>query len=254
MANNDAPLASAFPRGAPEERMADASRWRQHVADALTLVGHALNQARRPIVAVSGGKDSLATMALVLRLHPTCPLVWSDDELEYPETVAYMTLLRELAGDQLTVVCGHATHAGWFRAWSRSPAWRVPLPGSVTIPGLADDWLARQGYDCVFLGTRGSESRQRRAHFARRGLLYQVRRGVPWRCSPIAAWTEDDVWGLIARWRLPYNAAYDRLRACGIARERQRVGPLPLVPRAMLLAGWPDLLDRLEARYGIRWR
>lgn len=233
--------------------MADSARWRQRVADALLLVERALNRTRRPVVAVSGGKDSLATMALVLRLHPSCPLVWSDDELEYPETVRYMSLLREMGGDQLTILCGHATHAGWFRAWSQRPPWRAPLPDSVWIPGLSDDWLAREGYDCVFVGTRASESRSRREHFARRGLLYRVQRGVPWRCSPLAAWTEDDVWGLIARWRLPYNAAYDRLREYGIARERQRVGPLPLVPRAMLSAGWPDLLAALERHYGRRW-
>ena len=40
----------------------------------------------------------------------------------------------------------------------------------------------------------------------------------------------------------------------GIDARRQRVGPLPLVPRATLEACWPELLPRLEARYGPRWR
>lgn len=248
-----APPVATFPRDAPEHQLFRAPRFREQLARALVVTGAALARSRRPVVAVSGGKDSTVVMALALSLRPDCALHWSDDELEYPETVAYMTMLNDLAGDQLRITLGRAVHAGWFRPWSRVPPWREPLPGSLTITCSAEAWAGHEGYDLTFTGLRASESERRARHLARRGMLYRIATGTGARCSPIADWTEDDVWALIAGWGLPYNAAYDRLRDAGIARERQRVGPLPLTPRSSLAAGWPDLLGRLEARYGPRW-
>lgn len=225
----------------------------------LARVTAALRHGDRPYVALSGGKDSLVVMALVERVRPGTTLLWSDDELECPETVAYMELMQRLAGDQLVTARGWAQHAGWFHPWRDRPFWREPLPGTVAAGMEADDWMARRGHDLTFLGTRARESRKRRnwlvgvrAIHGEPGV-YPVARGTGQRCCPIWDWTEDEVWALIAGWRLPYNAAYDRLAEIGVSRERQRIGPLPLTPRAILAEGWPDLLARLEARYGQRW-
>jgi phosphoadenosine phosphosulfate reductase len=239
--------------GAAEQMHFHSERFRARLVSALAITDLALATARRPYVAVSGGKDSLVVMALALRVKPEIDLLWSDDELEYPETVAFMDILRSLAGDQLRVTLGYARHAGWFRPWRRKPAWRAPFPDAIRVGCDVDDWMGRRAYDLTLLGTRASESRKRRDWLVSAGHTYTVSSGTGKRCCPIWDWTEDDVWGLIAGWGLPYNTAYDRLDAIGISRERQRVGPLPLSPRTTLDAGWPDLLARLETRYGKRW-
>jgi len=232
---------------------AQSAAFRSKRDAALTLVARALRSCRRPYIAFSTGKDSVALTGLVHHLNPDVQLVWSDDELELPETVAYMDRLRAIAGSQLICTLGWARHAGWFDPWSDQPFWRDPLPGTLCIEQDVDDWQAGGGYDLTFTGLRMSENRRRRDWLVQAGPLYHVRTGTGLRCCPLWDWTEDDVWALIATWRLAYNRAYDRMDEIGIPRNAQRVGPLPLARRAQLEAGWPDLLERLERRYGRRW-
>lgn len=238
----------------------EQERFRAKLLHTLARVEAALRHGDRPYIAFSGGKDSLAVMALVERIRPGTTLLWSDDELEYPETVAYLRLMQRLAGGQLVIARGWAEHAGWFRPWRSRPFWREPLPGTLIADMEADDFMAHRGHDLTLLGTRAHESRKRRTWLlsvrAQQGEpgVYPVAGGTGTRCCPIWDWSADEVFALIAGWRLPYNSAYDRLAAIGISRERQRIGPLPLTPRPILAEGWPDLLVRLEARYGDRWR
>lgn len=220
---------------------------------AMETIERALRRAKRPYVAFSGGKDSLVVAHLVRSVRPDAVLAWSDDELEYPESVAYHERWRRDLGDRFVVTLGHATHAGWFRPWEDRPFWRDPLPGAARVGMPQDDWMAGRGHDLTFLGTRAAESSARRDHFAVRGGLYRVQGGTGLRCCPIHDWTDHDVRGYIADHGLIANAAYDRLAEIGVPLRERRIGPLPLVPRHTLAAGWPDLLERLEARYGPRW-
>lgn len=224
------------------------------LASALDVIGRALKAARKPYVAFSGGKDSVALLGLVEWLEPNVPVVWSDDELEFPELVEYMIDAQRVAGSQFTVTEGYALHAGWFWPWRDRPYWREPLPGTLRIEMPVDDWMNGAGYDLVFTGLRMEENRRRRDWLAQAGPLYRVNSGVGRRCCPLWDWSADDVWALIAGWRLPYCEAYDVYEQIGVPRKLQRVGPLPLSRRAHLADGWPATLERLEARYGRRWQ
>lgn len=235
----------------PEQVLARSPDFQRKLIRALAIVTQALHVARRPYVAFSGGKDSMAVTALVHQVDPFVPLIWSDDELEYPETVELMTSLRALAGPQLVITLGHAEHAGWFRPWADAPFWREPFAGSLRIEQPVEDWSVAAGYDCVFLGTRREENRRRDAWLLRAGHTYRMHGQT--RCCPIEDWSADEVWALMAHWDLPHNAVYDRLAEIGVPRKLQRVGPLPLAFRRHLEAGWPELLARLETRYGRRW-
>ncbi len=252
--------------GETERMLFDSNSFKPKLFSALATITHALNRSKRPYIALSGGKDSLAVMALTLSVRDDVPMMWSDDELEYPETVAWMEMVQTVAGDQLIIGKGWTEHAGWFRPWRNDPPWRKPLPGTVHVGMEADDWMAGAGHwrkgagsDLTILGTRASESRHRRDWFLqvrsdRAAMVYPVQSGTGRRCCPIWDWTDDDVWALITGWRLPYNTAYDRMAEAGVAPTRRRVGPMPLVPRQTLEIVWPDLLTRLEDRYGQRWR
>lgn len=210
------------------------------------LIDTALADARQPYVAISGGKDSTVLLHLVRQVAPTITAIWSDDELEHEETVAFLLLQAPL------VVRGHATHEGWFTAWTDEPFWREPVPGSIAIPGLSAPWSVTAGYDLVFLGLRRAESARRRLAITANGRRFRGVEGQ-WRCSPLADWTTDDIWAYIASRDLDYNPVYDRLAQIGVTREEQRVGPLPLAHGWHLRAGWPDVWRRLNARYGNQW-
>ncbi len=266
----------------PDIRMVgeqDARRWamsRYHhdlVARSMGLIGRALwgeagvrRAPRRPLVALSGGKDSLAVLDLVLRNSARVEALWTDDELEYPGQPEYIETLEATYDIDLTVRLSPATHAGWFRPWSERPYWREPRPDAIPSDGIPTrDWQAQEGYDLVFTGLRAAESRRRRDHLRMAGPLYQGKGGV-WYCCPLWDWSADDVWTYIAGHELPYHPAYDVLHGVNltryggmssdaIAREREhvRLGPLPLASGADLDAGWPGLRERLTARYGAHW-
>jgi 3'-phosphoadenosine 5'-phosphosulfate sulfotransferase (PAPS reductase)/FAD synthetase len=233
--------------------------FRRRLDSGLLIVARALAESRRPYIAFSGGKDSTALCGLVHLTAPEVPLLWSDSELELPETLEYIAAIQRAAPDQITLVESTSLHAGWFWSWRDRPFFRDTIPGTIRMEhprGRAptkDDWQAGRGYDLVFTGLRMDENRRRRDWLAAAGPLYSVKSGCGRRCCPLWDWTEDDVWALIHGWKLAYNAAYDRMEEADIPHRRQRVGPLPLAPRRDLEAAYPALLAQLEARYARRW-
>lgn len=249
---------SLTPEGEHELSMVrfDSPEFKARLLETLARIDVVMRKSLKPYVAFSGGKDSLVVGYLVEAVASrSVTMAWSDDELEYPETVELMSVL---AGDpSFVITAGTSVHANWFQPWTDRPYWREPFLGTHTIAINQDDWMARRGYDLTFLGTRADESRKRRdwLHYAalKYGPSYPVRSGTRHRCCPIWDWSTSDVWALITGWRIPVNPVYTRMREAGIEPHRQRVGPLPLVPRSTLEVGWPETLDRLEQRYGKRW-
>jgi 3'-phosphoadenosine 5'-phosphosulfate sulfotransferase (PAPS reductase)/FAD synthetase len=230
-----------------------------HVDSALAAIRRALRGKARPYVALSGGKDSAVVRHLVERVRPDVTLFWSDDELEYPETVATMERTRAEVGGRLVIAQGWAQavatgcpqHAGWFDPWFDRPFWRDPLPGTLVAGMDSADWMASRGHDLTFLGTRALESQARARWFESAGPVYASGTGL--RCCPIWDWPTDYVYQYAEREGIALNPVYRRLQAIGVELERRRVGPLPLVSREHLVNGWPELLEALESRYGRRW-
>jgi 3'-phosphoadenosine 5'-phosphosulfate sulfotransferase (PAPS reductase)/FAD synthetase len=241
------------------------SRWGLGPAgsDFFAKLGRAMDAARqalrmirkpKPYVAFSGGKDSVCVAALVARVCPKAPLVWCDDELEYPETIELMRdYYRERGPQRFERLPGTGPHNDWFRPWQdQGFPWREPK-GVAHVPAV-HVWEQDLGYNVTFLGTRAKESSKRAAWLADRvgGPTYRVKGGRV-RCCPIWDWSDDDAWTLIAGWGLRYNAAYDAFDRLNLPGHLWRVGPLPLVPRGVLAAGWPEMLGKLESIYGDRW-
>lgn len=239
--------------GAAAIQPGDALRYRlpsfqAKIARAEAVVAAMLQTCRQPYVAFSGGKDSLVVLDLARRLRPDVAVIWSDDELEYPEQEPYILELARAWNLNLTVTLGYARHGGWFWPWRDAPFWREPVPGAVAAGEPLETWTPRHFYDGCLLGLRRAEAVHRRIYLRARGALHETRGG--WRCNPIAGWSDDEVWAYIAGRGLPYNPVYDRLAAAGVERARQRVGPLPLSPGWVLRAAYPQLWRALTARYG----
>lgn len=222
-------------------------------ARALALIERAATACDgRLYVAFSGGKDSLVALALASRVLPGITALWTDDELEHDEQITSIPAAASALGVPLVVKTGTQLHAGWFRSWRDEPFWREPLPGTVVTDLRARTLMQLRGYQGVVLGLRAQEAAHRRRYLAAKGRLHDtVDSG--WRCNPLAGWTVDDVWALIARDALPVSPVYDVLARIGVPRAEQRVGPLPLAQGWQLRQGWPELAARLVARYGRMW-
>lgn len=241
-------------RLSPDIVHARSGRLQPKIISALAACERALKRSKRPYIAFSGGKDSLVVLGLLTQfLQSDITFAWSDDELEYPEHVQFLTDIKRMAGDQMMVTLGWATHNHWFQPWVDKPYWREPFAGSIAVDCDQDEWMAGLGYDMTFLGLRMDENRRRRNWLVQTGPIYHSTTGTLNRCSPIWDWTADDVWGALALWGLPHSPVYDRLTKIRVPRDKQRVGPLPLARRAHLEEGWPDLLVAMERRYGPHW-
>lgn len=71
------------------------------------------------------------------------------------------------------------------------------------------------GVDLIFKGLLASESRNRAISFLKRGWLFRGRKlkylnsGRLIHCSPLATWTDEDIWNFIYKENLPYASLYD---------------------------------------------
>ena len=225
------------------------------IEDARALIRKGLQASKRPYIALSGGKDSLVTWHLVDQIDNSIPLVYADDELLFPEHVAYMRHLKDGLGDRLRIVQGGGRHR-WFVPWAQPPAWRAPEPEMEWLhwqsPRMtAGQFAARLGYDGVILGLRRAES-LRRADILD-DAVGSDRLGAIQYINPLIGWSDVDVWAYITQEHLDFCAVYDRLAAQGVDIHHQRVGPLPLTPGKQIWRGWPDLYVALIRRYGLRW-
>lgn len=74
---------------------------------------------------------------------------------------------------------------------------------------------AELGVDVILKGLMGTESRTRKISFITRGYIIQSHRPhLPdtdpfWHVSPMATWTDEDVWEYIRRYDVPYSPLYD---------------------------------------------
>ncbi|MEN6611124.1 MAG: phosphoadenosine phosphosulfate reductase family protein [Methanoregulaceae archaeon] len=158
-------------------------------------------------ISYSGGKDSLATLLVVMKAIGPHPLLFADTGLEFPETYENVTIVSEKYG--LPVIRGSGEEAFW-KAYSHQgpPAvnarWCCQVckltPVSHAITGAWGECLS-------YIGQRKYES------------LKRMMSGRVWKnpkvpnqvaAAPIHHWSALHVWLYIFREKAPYNVLYER--------------------------------------------
>lgn len=176
-------------------------RFRQRHAQALEWARQGLQQAQRPVLMVSGGKDSTALGELVLgELGAHCAVVSEKDDLDYPGEEDHLRLLGARWGTEIEVVRPPLSLQGWLdkhgRGMSASDELHSRLCAFSKV-GFYEVVQARTaGHDAVVLGLRKEESRHRLVDRATHGPLYRWQSGPDagrLRICPIIDWTGLDV-------------------------------------------------------------
>ncbi|HQN92375.1 MAG TPA: phosphoadenosine phosphosulfate reductase family protein, partial [Methanoculleus sp.] len=160
-----------------------------------------------PTVSYSGGKDSLATLLIVLKAIGAVPILFSDTGLEFPETYENVDEVARRYGLEVFSACDE--EAFWETFDENGP------------PAVDNRWCCRvcklhpvgrlieeNWGECLsFIGQRKYES-------VRRMRSRRVWRNphVPQQVSaaPIQQWTAMHVWLYIFREKAPYNRLYER--------------------------------------------
>lgn len=141
--------------------------------------------AEAPYVAFSGGKDSLALLALVASIDPSVPILTQGDDLDWPEKRAYCERVVSLLG------CTDYE----YRLSSVSARAQL-CEGSERITGtfshVVREYVRQRQLTTVLIGLRSEESRARRVSRARYGRDYVTRDGMR-HLVPLADWSGRDV-------------------------------------------------------------
>ncbi|KUG20251.1 MAG: phosphoadenosine phosphosulfate reductase family protein [Methanomicrobiaceae archaeon] len=158
-------------------------------------------------VSYSGGKDSLATLLVVLKAVGNVPLIFADTGLEFPETYENVREVAECYGLDVVRI---REEGAFFEALEREGPPAVDLRWCCRVCKLhpVSRLIEREWGECLsFIGQRKYES-VRRWQSSKVWRNAQVKNQVS--AAPIQQWTAMHVWLYLFRERAPYNRLYRR--------------------------------------------
>ena len=200
-------------------------------------------------VAFSGGKDSTVLLDLVRSLFPEVPAVFVDTGLEYPEIRDFVRDTENVTWLRPTLTFRQVLEKYGWPVVSKQVAdavRRIRSPGSSertrrkalygdergSFGKLPNKWrflldapfpisdkcceimkirpvtkYHKRTSRASFVGTMAGDSNKRRYAYLKHGC-YRDDLQVP-RCTPLAFWTDVDIWDYIEQNHLPYCPVYD---------------------------------------------
>lgn len=156
-------------------------------------------------VAFSGGKDSLATLHLSLRVNPNIPVVFANTTVEFPETCLFV---RKLTKEWRLNLTSTAPKKGFFHM-VKEKGWAGHEDRWCCKPYKdepAFNFLVTNRIKAEITGTTRTESIYRRSL-----VPFKMPKKEPYimRINPIYDWNEWEVWAYIRQNSLPYNPLYN---------------------------------------------
>lgn len=181
--------------------------YRSKVKRAVEIISEAERKVGKLFCALSGGKDSLALLAMlraaqaqhVVAVHCSTPLntpgmeesaesaadalgfAYEEVEPDLGESTDVWRLLRELPSDQ-SIISGDAGKQ---------------LRLKIASGNMLVAYLYQSEWRGSYTGMRADESRGRRVNRMVRGTLYRNSQDGTWMCQPIVDWSSRDVWAAI---------------------------------------------------------
>lgn len=200
---------SKQPRSWADVIKANAHEMDTRVGNALSFINKVVNETGKPVVvSFSGGKDSLATLLLVLESKIQPKMIFIDTGLELPETVEFTHEISHRYNLDLQIES--ASDSFWINLPFFGP------PGKdfrwcckTSKLGPASRLIKREYPEGVlsFIGQRSYESEPR----SKKGAVWKN----PWvpgqnAASPIQRWTALHVWLYLFSRDAPINPWYER--------------------------------------------
>ncbi len=181
----------------------------KRVKKALSFIDHQIEKYERPVaVAYSGGKDSLATLHLLLEAGKKPDLIFIDTGVEFPETIENVNKMAEKYDLDLMkrkTKSGYWNNVEHFGPSAKDYRWccKTCKLGPTAL-------LIKENYDhgvLSFIGQRRYESSQRK----KQGSTWSN----PWvpgqrSASPIQDWTALHIWLYLFQKNAEWNPWYER--------------------------------------------
>jgi phosphoadenosine phosphosulfate reductase len=178
----------------------------------LAIIQEAMDTCTRPVVAFSGGSDSLVLLDVLYRKAGVKPdMIFCNTGMEFPETIRFVRDVAQAYDARLHIVTPDNQlpafwhKSGWpflgklpARTWSkkhRDLNFGFRLDVSTCCAKLKIEptrrYVKEAGFDLCFTGQRGSQDdalRSLRQH--KDGPLYREKSTGVWQCHPLLGWTD----------------------------------------------------------------
>lgn len=204
--SNKARMTNDKSRGAAvAQTLESRSRLTARINESLTCIETVLRNHQRPLLAFSGGKDSLVIAHLLAQYGPQPAIA----EVSFLFPFLVSSLIEAGQSLQLQLTCKDSLDLAWL---SERPRFLFPR----TSKDAATFYQARQqktvtrhsernNYDVVFFGRRLEENSVKAMVYDKSGVT---------QCHPLRHWTHDDIWLYLAIHHLPvpdiYQSAFGR--------------------------------------------
>lgn len=204
----------------------------------------------RPYIAISGGKDSVAMLAIVSE-------VWREEfpekdftawihvsDASFPGTIETARAACEKCGVPLIVDESPVSAFSVMEAGSRA---RFGKKGFLFS---AVESLIRSGRDAAFVGVRGPESHRRMKAALAKGPIFETTVPAPHlKIQPILWFSVEDVAATLARYEMPIHPIYSKIPVNGRPIRLGYVTQKDLREEGVSLfiqRNYPELWNRLE--------
>jgi 3'-phosphoadenosine 5'-phosphosulfate sulfotransferase (PAPS reductase)/FAD synthetase len=222
---------------------------RRAVDRARSIIDEAMRKHGLLAVALSCGKDSTALLGVAAEVAPIS-IFYGRYRFERdmtPDRCRVERALRERFSRHEWISAEFASDFDVLRQRRDGESLRAAndrVHGEAQSRGIAA--LRAHKMAGELLGLRREESRTRLIHLGRRGPIYWTEVWGMWIACPLAGWSEEDVWAVIASRDLPYDGLYDRIgRSARNETSFLKVGDLP-----RLALAYPQWARILEAEFG----
>lgn len=178
------------------------------------IIASFLSEHPESYVSWSTGKDSTALLHLALSVKPAIKVMSEKDDMDYPEEMEYLEMMREKYKLNLDVI----SPAEFI--WNQISKFDVANDihsrntdfSAVYFYDLISDYKRKNNYSGVMLGLRAEESKRRLWNLKKRGSTYFCDRDGDWVCQPIASWTGADVFAYLISNNVPILDVYWKLK------------------------------------------
>lgn len=217
----------------------------------------------QPSVSYSGGKDSLATLLVVLKALGKVPIIFADSGLEFEETCENVRTVADRYGVEIARAENRGKFWETFKT-SGPPAVNARWCCAVCKLTPVNEMIGERWGDCLsFIGQRKYESFKRAAS---KRVWRNPKTPRQLAAAPIQHWTALHVWLYLFREKAPYNILYDRgldRIGCFMCPSSDRAVMAQIrETHPRLWHGWEEALERYATDHGLpqewvaqgRWR
>lgn len=194
--------------------------YKRRVQQAIDTAKTAIQNAERPLLSFSAGKDSIVLLDIAVKAGFRGDLmffkygIFADVETPY-ENVDLLKYYSGLHGLKYHIIdcLGEVDcweQCGRFTLFPKTAEERkVFSHTNRDFAKRSEKFCRESNIDLQIIGMRKSESKQRKIVLSAKGSTYSVKSRVAKTCCPLADLTSDDVWAYIFENGLKYLSIYD---------------------------------------------